>query len=89
MIVSFLEAVVRKYIPILINSDSYSGILWTKNNPCEFLTYSQKLQCKYTTFEKIFSLELSVVVHDCNPSTQEAELGAYQFKLSLDTVSEE
>lgn len=89
MIVSFLEAVVRKFITIFIHSDSCSGILWKKNNPCEFLIHAQRCQCKYTASEKIFSLELSVVVHDCSPSTQEAELGDYQSKLSLDAVSEE
>jgi hypothetical protein len=82
MTVLFLETVVRKFVPIVINSDPCSGILWKKNNPCEFLVHAQRLQFKYTAFEKIGNVELSVEVHDCSPevhdcspSTQEAELG--------------
>lgn len=52
MTASFLEAVIRKFIPIFINSDSCLGVLWKKNNPCEFLVHSQRLQCKYTAFDK-------------------------------------
>lgn len=28
----------------------------------------------------MYSLELSVVVHDCNPSTEEAELGEFHVQ---------